>query len=180
MPNRLSPKTLATAPTGLAAATLLATALALAATSMPAAAATEPPPVKKTAKPAKKTKANPAKVQEPDTVGSIATDFNCDSGGKLTIHKFLEREHEVVLNWRKKLYKMLRVTTSTGAHRFEHQATGLVWIGIPAKGILLDAKKGQQLANDCKSPEQLKPPVPEAAPPAPEAAPPVPQQAAGS
>ena len=33
---------------------------------------------------------------------------------------------------------------------------GLVWIGIPAKGLLLDSKKGQQLANECKNAEQMK------------------------
>ena len=37
------------------------------------------------------------------------------------------------------------------------EGVGIVWIGIPAKGILLDSRKGQQLANECKSAEQLKP-----------------------
>jgi hypothetical protein len=59
---------------------------------------------------------------------------------------------------------MTRVETSTGAHRFESRRQGLVWIGIPAKGILLDSKKGQQLANDCKSAEQLKASTADAAP----------------
>jgi hypothetical protein len=30
-----------------------------------------------------------------------------------------------------------------------------VWIHIPAKAILLDSKKGQQLANECMNPQQL-------------------------
>jgi hypothetical protein len=51
---------------------------------------------------------------------------------------------------------MTRVSTSTGADRFENRMHGLVWIGIPAKGMLLDSKKGLQLANECKSPDQLK------------------------
>ncbi|MCY1251071.1 hypothetical protein D9M72_647880 [compost metagenome] len=40
-----------------------------------------------------------------------------------------------------------------------------MWIGIPAKGMLLDSKQGRQLANECKDAEQAKPAaVVEAAP----------------
>jgi len=52
------------------------------------------------------------------------------------------------------MHSMHRVSTTTGAHRFENAKNGLVWIGIPAKGMLLDSKKGKQLANECRSPEQ--------------------------
>jgi hypothetical protein len=34
---------------------------------------------------------------------------------------------------------------------------GLIWIGIPAKGMLLDSKQNRQLANECKDAEQAKP-----------------------
>jgi len=66
--------------------------------------------------------------KEPDIGGTKSADFSCEMGNKLT-----------------------RVSTTTGANRFENRKTGLVWIGIPAKGILLDSKKGQQLANECKN-----------------------------
>jgi hypothetical protein len=49
------------------------------------------------------------------------------------------------------------VGTTTGALRFENTKFGLIWIGIPSKGILLDSKLNRQLANECKNAEQAKP-----------------------
>jgi hypothetical protein len=50
---------------------------------------------------------------------------------------------------------MSRVETTTGAHRFENTKAGFIWIGIPAKGLLLDSRKGLQLANECKTAQQV-------------------------
>ena len=47
--------------------------------------------------------------------------------------------------------------TTTGALRFENPHWGLIWIGIPAKGILLDSKLNRQLAHECKNAEQMAP-----------------------
>jgi hypothetical protein len=52
---------------------------------------------------------------------------------------------------------MNRVGTTTGALRFENPVFGIIWIGIPSKGILLDSRLNRQLANECKSAEQSKP-----------------------
>jgi hypothetical protein len=49
------------------------------------------------------------------------------------------------------VYKLSRVATTTGAQRFENEKSGLVWIDIPAKGMLLDSHHGHQLANECKT-----------------------------
>ncbi len=45
---------------------------------------------------------------------------------------------------------MTTVSTTTGAVRLEDKASGLVWIQIPAKSMLLNSKQGLQLANECK------------------------------
>lgn len=113
--------------------------------------------VKKT--PAKKaTKAAPAAAaaddeKEPDVAGLTGTAYDCELGNKLTIYQLSEKD-EIALHWNKRLHHMARVSTTTGANRFENTKKGLVWIGIPAKGMLLDSKKGQQLANECKTLEQ--------------------------
>jgi hypothetical protein len=60
-------------------------------------------------------------------------------------------QRNIDLKWKGNNYTMLPVTTSTGALRFEDSGSGLVWIQIPAKSMLLNAKLGQQLANDCKA-----------------------------
>jgi hypothetical protein len=142
----------------------------------PAIAQTDPPtkaqkPVAKKAakKPAKK--AAPKKAaekpgydstasdedgKEPDITGSAHTEYQCDLGATVSIYQNKGDEKYIALRWEKTLHRLRRIDTTTGADRFENRKSGLVWIGIPAKGILLDAKKGHQLANECKSPEQMK------------------------
>jgi hypothetical protein len=102
--------------------------------------------------------------KEPDTAGTADLDYNCALGDKVTIFSNAGDDKHIGLRWNKRLLRLTRVETSTGANRFENRRQGIVWIGIPAKGILLDSKKGQQLANECKSAEQLKPSSAPAAP----------------
>ncbi|MDN2709013.1 hypothetical protein O0880_06185 [Janthinobacterium sp. SUN118] len=94
---------------------------------------------------------------EPDTAGSASTDFNCELGNKITIYTNATDDKHIALRWKKRLHRLSRVGTTTGANRFENRLYGLVWIGIPAKGMLLDSKQGRQLANECKDAEQAKP-----------------------
>lgn len=91
---------------------------------------------------------------EPDITGQLSTDFNCELGNKLTVYRHPEDDQHIALRWHKRLHQLTRVQTTTGANRFESAKKGLVWIGIPAKSMLLDAKRGRQLANECMSPEQ--------------------------
>jgi len=90
---------------------------------------------------------------EPEIGGTKSADFNCEMGNKLTIYKNDADDKHIAIRWNKRINRLTRVVTTTGANRFENRKVGLVWIGIPAKGILLDSKKGQQLANECKNTE---------------------------
>ncbi|HZW13614.1 MAG TPA: hypothetical protein VFF81_10545 [Noviherbaspirillum sp.] len=101
-------------------------------------------------------KAHTAKGEEPepDVGGLLPTAYDCELGNKLTIYTDANNDQQIALQWNKRMHRMTRVSTTTGAQRFENPQNGLVWIGIPAKGMLLDSKKGKQLANECKSPEQ--------------------------
>ncbi|WP_317204883.1 hypothetical protein [Janthinobacterium sp.] len=128
-------------------------------------------PVKAKAK-AAKAAAKPAaapdeEADEPDTGGSTTTEFHCELGNKITIYNNDNDAKHIALRWKKRLHRLTQVGTTTGALRFENRLYGLVWIGIPAKGMLLDSKQNRQLANECKSAEQNKPAAPVA--PAPEA-----------
>jgi membrane-bound inhibitor of C-type lysozyme len=93
--------------------------------------------------------------KEPDITGAVSVDYQCELGNNVTIFENAVDDQHVALRWNKQLVRLKRVNTSTGANRFENRRHGLVWIGIPAKGILLDSKKGQQLANGCKNEEQV-------------------------
>lgn len=126
----------------------------------PATAETAPSPADKPVKksPDKKSSAakkNATEVEKaPEVEGMQATAFDCELGNKLTVYSSASDDQQIALRWNKRLHRMTRVSTTTGAHRFEDVKEGLVWIGIPAKGMLLDSRKGRQLANECKSKEQ--------------------------
>ena len=93
---------------------------------------------------------------EPELGGTLSADYQCELGNKLTIWKNEADDKHIAIRWNKRIHRLTRVDTTTGANRFENHKMGLVWIGIPAKGLLLDSKKGQQLANECKNAEQLQ------------------------
>ncbi|GAA4014877.1 hypothetical protein [Actimicrobium antarcticum] len=90
-----------------------------------------------------------------DADKALSTEYKCELGNTVTIFRNDGDDNYIALRWHKLLTRMKRVSTTTGAHRFENKRSGMVWIGIPAKGILLDSKKGQQLANECKDPTQM-------------------------
>lgn len=96
---------------------------------------------------------------KPDVTGSTSTDFKCELGNQVTIYENNADDKYIAVRWKDQLYRMTRVDTTTGANRFENKKYGLVWIGIPAKSILLNAKKGQQLANECKNVAQMMQPA---------------------
>lgn len=81
----------------------------------------------------------------------VTKDYKCELNDSLTIYTHKGDDSRVALRWKNKLYGLKRVDTTTGANRFENKKAGLVWIGIPAKGMLLDSIRGQQLANECKT-----------------------------
>lgn len=90
-----------------------------------------------------------------DVAQSSVVEMSCAHGDKVTLYENGNDDTHIGVRWKKHLLRMERVSTTTGAQRFESKKHGLVWIGIPAKGMLLDAKKGQQLANECRSAAQL-------------------------
>ena len=155
MPISLSRLMLACA-IALAAAGASATGTTGAAASASAsAAAPAKKPAKKAAKPAAKpvVEATPDEA-EPDVTDTVTTEYACELGNKITIFKNDNDDAHIALRWKKRLHRLTRVGTTTGAQRFENPVYGLIWIGIPAKGMLLDSKLNRQLANECKTVEQ--------------------------
>jgi membrane-bound inhibitor of C-type lysozyme len=94
---------------------------------------------------------------EPDITDTVTTEYSCELGNKVTIYTNEKDDGHIALRWKNRLHRMDRVSTTTGAQRFENPVFGIIWIGIPAKGMLLDSKHNRQLANECKSAEQSRP-----------------------
>ncbi|MFL6656653.1 MAG: hypothetical protein ACJ8GW_01140 [Massilia sp.] len=91
---------------------------------------------------------------EPEIKDNKVVQFNCELGASIAIYTNEADSEHLALRWKKRLHRLTRVGTTTGANRFENTNFGLVWIGIPAKGMLLDSRMNHQLANECKSLEQ--------------------------
>ena len=86
----------------------------------------------------------------PPWTRQLATgNYVCELDNRITV-RLVAAQNRIDLTWKGSTYAMLPVATSTGALRFEDRASGLVWIQIPSKSFLLNAKIGQQVANECK------------------------------
>lgn len=143
-----------------------AIAPAFAQSSAATSSTTTKKPVKKTVKKAAAVAApaaaavadddNQEDLGEANIEGSVVTNFNCELGNKVTIYTNDNDDKHIAIRWKDKVHRLGRIGTSTGANRFENRKAGLVWINIPSKAMLLDSKKGQQLANECRNPEQAK------------------------
>lgn len=81
----------------------------------------------------------------------MALDMTCESGKRMAVFGDQNNDNVIELHWGGGAYQMQRVPTTTGAHRFEHSGSGLVWISIPAKSMLLDRKLGVPVANECRT-----------------------------
>ncbi|MDO8702376.1 MAG: hypothetical protein Q7J77_08125 [Undibacterium sp.] len=92
---------------------------------------------------------------EPNVKQSKNFDYKCELGNSLTMYTNAEDNQHVAMRWKNRIYRMTRIETSTGANRFENRKAGFIFIGIPAKGLLLDSHKGKQLANECKTTEPV-------------------------
>lgn len=88
---------------------------------------------------------------EPNVQLSKSFEYKCELGNTLTMYTNADDQQHVGMRWKHRIYRMTRMETSTGANRFENTKAGFVFIGIPAKGLLLDSRRGQQLANECRT-----------------------------
>lgn len=130
----------------------------LAATSLFAACATTQPPasqpapkaatVTKTA-PAKKTVVRRAKPRPLFTMKKGV--YRCELNRKVRVTKVSTDQSLAVLRWGKRNYTMRAVKARSGALRYEHKKSGLTWITVVGKSMLLDTKRGKQLANECRA-----------------------------
>lgn len=76
--------------------------------------------------------------------------YRCELNRSVNVRQVSADMQSAVLQFDKKEYTMQAVGARSGALRYEDAKSGLVWLVIPSKSMLLDTKKGRQLANECK------------------------------
>lgn len=77
--------------------------------------------------------------------------YQCELNQSVRFEKVSADQKSAVLKWGKRDYQMKAVGTSTGAIRYEDKASGMVWLMIANKSMLLNQKQGQRLADECRA-----------------------------
>ncbi len=77
--------------------------------------------------------------------------YRCELNRQVHVRHVSHDQRSAVLTWNKRDYQLQAVSTQSGAMRFEDKVSGLAWISIVDKSLLLDTRTGKQLANDCRS-----------------------------
>lgn len=80
-------------------------------------------------------------------------DYRCERGEHLQVQREIANavNHRIQLAWNGGHYQLERDPSYSGLPRFEDVASGLVWIDLPWKGLLLDGRTQKPLANECRA-----------------------------
>lgn len=78
----------------------------------------------------------------------------CDMKQRVHLKAIDGRPGHFELTHQKARYTLTPEPTSTGAIRLEDRQAGIVWLQIPAKSMLLNAKMGRREVDGCKHAEQ--------------------------
>lgn len=84
-----------------------------------------------------------------------AGDAQCEFNQKVQLTPHPEKPGRFRLQFGKMVYNMTPEPTTTGAVRLEDKAAGVVWLQIPTKSMLMNAKLGQRMVDSCQHADQV-------------------------
>ncbi len=78
--------------------------------------------------------------------------YNCEQRVRIQVRREVRDKvnYRINLVWNGDTYRLERDPSHSGLPRFEDSASGLVWIDLPWKSMLLDGKTGKPLVNECR------------------------------
>jgi len=140
---------------------LVAAALSLLAVH---AVASDAKPAKATKAKAVATKTEPAAMAEDNTPATPAQlaiadrvmtgNAQCEFNQQVSVQPIAGKPGHFKLVYKNAAYTMVPEETTTGAVRLEDKHAGMVWVQIPAKSMLLNAKAGQRMVDGCQQAQQ--------------------------
>jgi hypothetical protein len=79
---------------------------------------------------------------------------DCELNQKISLQPIEGTPGHFKLTYNKVSYTLVPQETTTGAVRLEDRKAGIVWLQIPAKSMLMNAKLGQRMVDSCQHREQ--------------------------
>lgn len=78
--------------------------------------------------------------------------YRCDQNVRIQVNRELREgvNNLIIVDWNSNSYRLERDPSYSGLPRFEDSSSGLVWIDLPWKSLLLDGKTNKPLINDCR------------------------------
>ena len=81
-------------------------------------------------------------------------DIDCEFNQKVSLKAVDGQPGHFHLAFKKVTYRMIPQETTTGAVRLEDKKAGVVWLQIPVKSMLMNAKIGQRMVDACLHADQ--------------------------
>lgn len=85
-------------------------------------------------------------------------DSQCEFGQRISLRPHPTLAGRFLLEHRGLKHVLTPLPTTTGVVRLEERRTGMVWLQVPVKSMLMDGKKGQRVADNCMHPTQAQAP----------------------
>ena len=133
-------------------------AAAKSAAAKPAAKPASKAPAKKAAAPAAAAATAAVIALTPGQLDAAQRVFtgkaDCEFGEKIDVLAVEGKPGHFHLKHKTATYTLVPEETTTGAVRLEDKRAGIVWLQIPSKSMLMNAKIGQRVADNCLMQEQ--------------------------
>lgn len=84
----------------------------------------------------------------------LTGDAACEFDQRVSVQPVTGQPGHFKVQHKKAVYTMVPEDTSTGAVRLEDKKAGMVWLQIPSKSMLMNARVGQRVVDGCMHPEQ--------------------------
>lgn len=84
----------------------------------------------------------------------LTGDADCEFNQKVSVMPVEGKAGHFTVAFKKVVYHVTPQETTTGAVRLEDKKAGIVWLQIPVKSMLMNAKIGQRLVDACTHSEQ--------------------------